>query len=104
MHFPDPRWSSQAVRGVVDLPLLLERMAGKLELAGREADEHGGGVFTRLAAGVRAFREGVVQGREGRGQREEVDAGGDGVVVPQKGYFVNPRFWLNHLFARVEEE
>lgn len=113
---PDPRWDAAAVRTVVDLPVLLDAVGKKLEKAARDAEEdklpaeEGVGVFTRLLGGVRAFREVVVRGREagsgseGRSMDGSRDDGveGMGVLPPQKGYFVNPRFWLDQFFIRED--
>lgn len=110
---PDPRWDTAAVRTVVDLPVLLDAVGKKLEVAARDAEEdkllpeeEGAGVFTRLLGGVRAFREVVVREREaGSGsESRSVDGSRDdgvqgvSVLPPQKGYFVNPRFWLDQFF------
>ncbi|GAB1313416.1 hypothetical protein MFIFM68171_03626 [Madurella fahalii] len=69
LQFPDPRWNPAAVRAVVDLPVLLGRIGEKLDMAAREVGEEAGDdVFTRLAGGVRAFRERVGQERAAQKQ------------------------------------
>jgi hypothetical protein len=93
--------SSPDSRAVVDLPMLLDRVGEKLDVAAREegGDES---VFVRLAGGARAFREGVVVGRgEGGGDGEGEGALEGVVMAPQKGYFMNPRFWMDHIFTGV---
>jgi hypothetical protein len=94
--------SSPDSRAVVDLPVLLDRLGEKLDVAARE---EGGeeSVFARLAGGVRAFREGVVGGRGERGDDGEGGGGLERVVVmaPQKGFFRNPRFWMDRIFTGV---
>lgn len=74
------------------------------------------GSFMKLALGLRGFRERVLRERAELGKPRSpatgldggggVDIGGvegDGMVLaPQKGYFRNPRFWLNQIWDRVE--
>jgi len=104
----DPGWNRAAVRALIDLPVLLGRMAEKLELAAAEAGEQeSDDVFTQLACGMRMFCSGIQGGEvepEHGGAREDmVDSGGagDDVVAAQKGYFRNPRLWLEQLFAET---
>jgi hypothetical protein len=89
-------------RAVVDLPLLLDRLGEKLDVAAREEGVEES-VFARLAGGVRAFREGVVVRGSGREGGDDGEGGGERVVVmaPQKGYFRNPRFWMDRIFTGV---
>lgn len=50
----DPSWDRAAVRAVVDLPVLLDRVAEKLELAARMVGEHESqGALSRVACRVR---------------------------------------------------
>jgi hypothetical protein len=94
--------SSPDSRAVVDLPVLLDRLGEKLDVAAREEGVEES-VFARLAGGVRAFREGVVGGRGERGDDGEGGGGLERVVVmaPQKGFFRNPRFWMDRIFTGV---
>ncbi|KAK4041130.1 hypothetical protein C8A01DRAFT_45668 [Parachaetomium inaequale] len=51
-----PTWDHAAVRAIIDVPELLDRVAGKLELVAQQAGEQGcDGVFTRLARTMREF-------------------------------------------------
>ncbi|KAK4039757.1 hypothetical protein C8A01DRAFT_16337 [Parachaetomium inaequale] len=128
LRVPDPRWTAAAVRGVVDLPVLLGGLVGRLEAAGREVGEGpggggggaGSGGFMGLAGGVRrlrervlrerVLRERVLREREGGEMGGAVGAGagvgipeGEGIVMgAQKGFFRNPRFWLNHFFTEID--
>ena len=108
---PDPRWNPVVVRGAVDLPVLLGALGGRLEAAGREIGEglggggEGGG-FMRLAGGVRGLRERVLRGRELDAAGAGAGVGmpeGEGIVRgAQKGFFRNPRFWLNQFFTEID--
>lgn len=77
------------------------------------ADEE---TFMKLVLGLRGFRERVVGERAGRGRAGGAAAGRDGgegvavgdveeermVLAPQKGYFRNPRFWLDQIWDRAD--
>ncbi|KAH6853168.1 hypothetical protein B0I37DRAFT_332998 [Chaetomium sp. MPI-CAGE-AT-0009] len=110
---PDPRGHAAGM----DLVGLLDAFAEKLEGMAREAGEvgfvAGQGTFTRLALGFRGLRERVLRERAGPdgggvggGVAQAVgDAEGEGAVLaPQKGYFRNPRFWLDQIWSRVDDE
>ncbi|EAQ93831.1 hypothetical protein CHGG_02066 [Chaetomium globosum CBS 148.51] len=102
----------------------LDEVVGRLEGMAREAGEVvSGGVgacgvadeemFMKLVLGLRGFRERVVGERAGRGRAGGAAAGRDGgegvavgdveeermVLAPQKGYFRNPRFWLDQIWG-----
>jgi hypothetical protein len=85
-------------RDLVDISIVLDCLANKLELASAEAGEQGpNNVFMQLAARVYVFNSGMPR-------REAVDGPADDIVpvAPQKGYFRNPRFWLDQFFTETE--
>lgn len=115
----------------MDLPVTLERVVEKLESMAREAGEvvvsNGSGIadegplgeegtFMALALGLRGLREKVLRERAGVDKPGVATPGIDGVggvsvgdtegermvLAPQKGYFSNPRFWLDQIWDRVE--
>ncbi|KAJ9143342.1 C6 transcription factor [Pleurostoma richardsiae] len=56
----DPAWDRAAVRAVIDIPVLLDRVAEKLELASQAAGEQRpDDVFAQLARTMREFRSDV---------------------------------------------
>ncbi|KAG6361747.1 hypothetical protein INS49_009975 [Diaporthe citri] len=105
----DSRINRAHARSVIDLPLLLDRIAEKLELTAAHAGEQGlgppGGVFTQLAAGMRAFRS-RIQGslvELSRPSPNEVSGcGGSNEVQPLQGHLntqgPSSRFWMDQLF------
>ena len=99
----DPRINLPKARGIVDLPVLLDHIAEKLELAAGEGQEkHPDGVFTQLTAQIRTFRS-TIQGSILEVERPGPDAvsgcGGRNVVAPRTGYLANSRFWMDQLFV-----
>lgn len=70
----DQAWDRGAVRTVIEMPVLLDRVVEKLELAAQAAGEHGSeAVFAQLARTMREFRVAGDAAREHRAA-EEVDA------------------------------
>ncbi|KAI1762953.1 putative C6 transcription factor [Hypoxylon sp. FL1150] len=53
----DPAWDRQAVRGTVDLLLVLDQIATKLDIASRESGEQSGDeIFAQFSKAMRTFR------------------------------------------------
>ena len=112
----DPSWDLSAVRGVVDLPIMLDQLTGKLKRAAAESGEQNpGDVFTQLATGIHKFRAGmrVAHDRDEGNEDFEMDleaqaedsnginrntTGSVTQTGPQRGHFRNPRFWLDQIF------
>jgi hypothetical protein len=102
----DPRINRAHARSVVDLPIVLDRIVEKLSQTAGEAGEQGhvDGVFTQLAEGFRAFRTSI-QTRAGQPVNQPGAGGGvsacegSTTFAPEKGYFMNNRFWMDQLFV-----
>lgn len=105
----DSRINRAHARSVIDLPILLDRIAEKLSLTAAEAGEQGlgppGGVFTQLAAGMRAFRssiQGSMVELARPGPDEVSGCGGSNAVQPLQGHLNTEgpasRFWMDRLF------
>jgi hypothetical protein len=100
----DPGWDLSALRAIVDLPVLLNHMTEKLEETAREKGEDDyDGVFIQLAQGVQRFSSGIEgsKAQSGQGAPGEVSAKTTANLAPQKGYFRNPRFWLENYFDQA---
>ncbi|KAG8169464.1 hypothetical protein KVR01_000209 [Diaporthe batatas] len=105
----DSRINRAHARSVIDLPVLLDAIAEKVESTADEAGEQGlgppGGVFTQLAAGMRAFRshvQGFLVELSRPGPDEVSGCGGSNVVQPLYGHLNTQgpasRFWMDQLF------
>ncbi|KAI0517739.1 hypothetical protein F5B22DRAFT_654527 [Xylaria bambusicola] len=105
----DSRIDRAHARAVIDLPVLLDRIAKNLEMTAIEAGEqdmcHPGGVFTQLATGIRDLRSclqytAVELTRPG--PAEVSGCGGSNVAQPLQGHLNTQgpagRFWMNQLF------
>lgn len=125
----EPGWDLAAVRGLVDLPVLLSSTADKLELAAAEAGEQPtsvDGVFTQLASGLRIFLSAhddsglLTQQEEAQratevgdrlGARADADtawateANTDELAYGQHaGYSMSPTLWLDQFFHDYEDQ
>ncbi|KAI1452135.1 hypothetical protein F4805DRAFT_463107 [Annulohypoxylon moriforme] len=101
----DSRINRAHARAVIDLPVLLDRIADKLSLTAAEAlEQEPNGIFTQLASGIRAFRsniQGSMVELERPGPADVSGCGGTNATPPQQGYFVNsgtPKFWMDQFF------
>ncbi|OTA64247.1 hypothetical protein K449DRAFT_464151 [Hypoxylon sp. EC38] len=89
----DSRINRAHARAVIDLPVLLDRIADKLSLTAAEAlEQEPNGIFTQLASGIRTFRsniQGSMVELERPGPADVSGCGGTNAAAPQQGYFVN---------------
>ncbi|KAI1087104.1 hypothetical protein F5B19DRAFT_486980 [Rostrohypoxylon terebratum] len=89
----DSRINRAHARAVIDLPVLLDRIADKLSLTATEAlEQETNGIFTQLASGIRAFRsniQGSMVELERPGPSDVSGCGGPNAAAPAQGYFVN---------------
>lgn len=98
----DSRTNRAHARAVVDLPVLLDRIAEKLSQTATDArEEEPDGVFTQLAAGIRAFRSSIlpslVEAAQPRPGQNSGCYGSNGASY-QQGYFMNHKFWMEQFF------
>ncbi|KAI1171387.1 hypothetical protein F4777DRAFT_55533 [Nemania sp. FL0916] len=105
----DARIDRAHARAVIDLPVLLDRIAENLELTAIEAGEQdagpSGGVFAQLAVGIRDFRSCIQYSAvelTRPGPDEVSGCGGSNAAQPLQGHLntqgPNSRFWMNQLF------
>ncbi|KAB5583594.1 hypothetical protein GE09DRAFT_305542 [Coniochaeta sp. 2T2.1] len=97
----DPGWNLTAIRAVVDLSNLLHHILEKLDQAARKTGrQDGNNVFMLLAQGLRKFGSGIEGNRTSPDKRQPSATSADtsASLAPQKGYFRNPRFWMENYF------
>lgn len=99
----DSRINRSHARAVVDLPILLDRIAEKLSRTATDAGEQEpSSVFTQLASGIRGFRSSIKTSLEEPNQPgpgKVSGCGGSNALTYQRGYFINSKFWMDQLFT-----
>jgi hypothetical protein len=108
----DPSWNCQAVRNTVDLLVVLDRMADKMEIVSQEVGEKSSNdLFTQIPTMMRVFRIWVGAKIAPHETQEPVSSyGGTGIMsdtmmmdsnlMPMPMIDFGNNLWLDEIFGR----